>query len=407
MEAAPAAASALAVAAAPAAVSPVRREPPRGDGQTCPACGSNNPPGTHFCKMCGAGLSGGRMVGGGGAAAAASGVIAPAAVSAQAPAQAPVAQAPVAAALAAAAARITCASCGKPTPGGFAFCQHCGHRLTPQAGQAPSVATPAAVPQPMPVLPTPPAGLRGPAPQAVAPVSHGQPAAAPAFAAPGARPPVTASPGLGRLIAVRRDGSDGDVIPLTGETFDIGRSEGSLCFSEDPFLAPRHARFLVYGGVVKVRPLDLVNGVFLRLRDPHDLQSGDLLYLGKELLRYEALAVEERDPPAMTEHGVRLFGSSPRESWGRLRQVTGAGTTRDLWHLSRAEVVLGREEGDIIFPDDEFMSRRHATLSRTSGRARISDLNSSNGTYLRLRGERELRPSDVLRMGDQLLRYEP
>ena len=82
----------------------------------------------------------------------------------------------------------------------------------------------------------------------------------------------------------------------------------------------------------------------------------------------------------MTEHGVRLFGSSPRESWGRLRQVTGAGTTRDLWHLSRAEVVLGREEGDIIFPDDEFMSRRHATLSR-GARAVLGGLGITNVRY--------------------------
>ena len=68
--------------------------------------------------------------------------------------------------------------------------------------------------------------------------------------------------------------------------------------------------------------------------------------------------------------------------------------------------MLGREEGDVTFPDDEFMSRRHAAVKRTGPRARLEDLNSSNGTFLRLRGDREVKAGDVLRLGDQLLRLE-
>lgn len=346
---------------------------PRGEGVACPSCGTMNPPGMNFCKLCGTALT----------------------------------ARPLSAAPNVSSGRVTCSQCGKHTPGGFAFCQHCGHRLQAQeeapaaarAGRAEPAPPPAGSQQALPPMPTPPAGVRSGAPA----VGAGP---APAYGAPGA-PLGRGGALLGRLIAVRRDGSDGDIIPLTGETFDIGRQEGSLCFAEDPFLAPRHVRFLVYGGVVRVRPLDTVNGVFLRLRDPYELQSGDVFYIGKELLRFELTAAEERDPPSLVEHGVRLFGSAPRESWGRLRQLTVAGTTRDMWYLSRPEVILGREEGDIIFPDDEFMSRRHAMISRAGGRMRLVDQNSSNGTYLRLRGDRELRPSDVLRMGDQLLRFEP
>jgi pSer/pThr/pTyr-binding forkhead associated (FHA) protein len=367
-----------------------------------------NPVGMNFCKMCGTALSGGGP-------------------------RVQVSAAP-------APGRVACTQCGKHTPAGYAFCQHCGHRLGAQSESAagnPASAMVAGVinrgpvdkDRAMPPMPTPPAGVRAPLSAVPAPVPVGGQARVAIGAAPGpgagfhaqqgmmASVPVSGQgpgPGhaqgnglLGRLIAIRRDGTDGDVIPLGGESFDIGRTEGSLCFSEDPFLAPRHARFIAYGGVVRVRPLDTVNGVFLRLRDPHDLQPGDIIYIGKELVRFESLAQEERDPPSLVEHGVRLFGSAPRESWARLRQLTCAGTTRDLWYLSRPEIVLGREEGDITFPDDEFMSRRHAVVARSGNRARLIDQNSSNGTYLRLRGDRELRPSDVLRMGDQLLRFEP
>src|SRR5205814_874511 len=139
-------------------------------------------------------------------------------------------------------------------------------------------------------------------------------------------------------------------------------------FADDPCLASRHARRLVQKGKIVLRALDAVNGVFVRVQ-ACDLAPGDSFLVGKELLRYEPLAPEERDPPSLVEHGVRLFGTVPREAWGRLRQLTVAGTTRDLWHLTRAELVLGREEGDVTFPDDEFMSRRHAALKRNGNRA--------------------------------------
>jgi pSer/pThr/pTyr-binding forkhead associated (FHA) protein len=225
--------------------------------------------------------------------------------------------------------------------------------------------------------------------------------------APRAEPePAPAPAPVGTLISVNRDGSDGTSTPIAGETFDIGRTDGGLKFMEDPYLAPRHARLVIQGTKVILRPLDSVNGVYLRIQGAAELAPGDQFLVGKELLRYEPLSPEERDPPSLVEHGVRLFGTVPREAWGRLRQLTVAGTTRDLWHLVRPELVLGREEGDVTFPDDEFMSRRHAALKRNGNRARLEDLSSSNGTFVRVRGDRELKPGDVLRMGDQLLRFE-
>jgi len=208
-------------------------------------------------------------------------------------------------------------------------------------------------------------------------------------------------------VAVHRNGTDGDVFPLSGDAVDLGRSEGDLTFADDRYLAARHARVERRGAAVVVRPLDAVNGVYVRVSEPCALESGDQLLLGKEVFRFETLDPEERDPRPSMQHGVMLFGSPPRSPWGRLRQLIVTGTTRDVYHLFKPDVVLGREEGDLRFGDDEFMSRRHAILSHRDGRVQISDLGSSNGTYLRLRGERELKAGDLFRMGDQLLRYEP
>lgn len=207
-------------------------------------------------------------------------------------------------------------------------------------------------------------------------------------------------------MVLRRDGTDGDVLTLSGESCDLGRAT-HRCFADDPYLAQRHLRLTPVGAGIRVRALDSVNGVFWQLREPHELQTGDVFFVGRELIRFELLLSDERDLPAVSEQGVRVLGSIPRESWGRLRQLTTAAVGRDVWHLSRAEILLGREEGDIVFPDDEFMSRRHALVSRLGGKVRLEDQNSSNGTYVRLRGDRDLMPGDVIRLGEQVLRYEP
>lgn len=356
-------------------------------GPTCASCGALNAPGMNFCKMCGSSLV----------------------VSA-----APAAQA--ASPDLASSHRVACPACHKLTPSGFSFCQHCGQRLGGPAvgkpaavvgGKAAVAATMMAEP---PVPATPPAGMPRPS-DAVAPLG----AASEMPRSTGAQntmkadalsaEPVFEEAVHGTLVVVRRDGSDGDSVRIKASTFDIGRTEGGLHFGDDIYLAERHARILFSGGKATLRPLDTVNGVYLRLRGPIELHPGDQFLVGKEVIRWEPVGAEGGDV-AVIEHGVRVFGTVPREAWGRLRQITSSGTTRDVWHLSRPDLVLGREEGDLTFPDDEFMSRRHAAVRRGATHPKLEDLNSSNGTFIRIRADHELKSGDLLRLGDQLLRVE-
>jgi pSer/pThr/pTyr-binding forkhead associated (FHA) protein len=212
-----------------------------------------------------------------------------------------------------------------------------------------------------------------------------------------------------RLITVLRDGTDGEIYPLCDDLVDVGRSEGQLLFEDDAFLAARHVRLERRAGAVVLLPLDTTNGVYVRVRQGETiaLRHGDQLLLGKEVLRFEILEPEERAQLPAIQHGVRLFGSPMRSPWARLMQMVQLGVARDVYHLVPSEVVLGREEGDIRFPDDEFMSRRHARIISRDGKYELTDEGSSNGTYIRLRGERVLRAGDRLRLGDQLFRYEP
>jgi pSer/pThr/pTyr-binding forkhead associated (FHA) protein len=230
-------------------------------------------------------------------------------------------------------------------------------------------------------------------------VSIGSAAAAPAPIRPGYEAGF-------RLTVVHRDGSDGTSYSLLGDQIDLGHSEGDLLF-DDPHLAPRHARISVSQGGRVLSPLETRNGVYVRIRAASELADGDHFLLGKQVMRFEAVPEIERNLRPAVEHGVALFGTPTRPAWCRLRQVTAAGVSRDVYYVSRGEVVIGREQADIVFSDDEFMSRRHAQLSLRGGRPRIEDLGSSNGTFLRLRRAHNLSAGDLIRIGDELLRFEP
>ena len=67
-------------------------------------------------------------------------------------------------------------------------------------------------------------------------------------------------------------------------------------------------------------------------------------------------------------------------------------------------VVLGRERGDILFPEDGYVSGTHAQITLREGRVYLTDLGSSNGTFLRVRDARLVAPGSLLLMGQQLFR---
>jgi hypothetical protein len=147
--------------------------------------------------------------------------------------------------------------------------------------------------------------------------------------------------------------------------------------------------------------------VFRRLRQDAKLADGAMILIGRELLRYDQLLASESKPAQLTQHGVSLFGSPMRESWGRISQMLPSGGIRDVRHLYGEEMVVGREEGDLVFSDDEFLSRRHAAFRWKQDHCVVSDLGSSNGTFLRLNDAANLSEGDFLRIGDQMFRYKP
>ncbi len=73
--------------------------------------------------------------------------------------------------------------------------------------------------------------------------------------------------------------------------------------------------------------------------------------------------------------------------------------------LDKPTVILGRVEGDILFPEDALVSRRHARFTVTGDRLAVEDLNSANGIFWRLNKPHKLLNGDIILMGRQMFRF--
>lgn len=203
---------------------------------------------------------------------------------------------------------------------------------------------------------------------------------------------------VGRLVLIRPDGSEGGSHPLTEGENLIGRETGGL-FEADGYLSPRHAELVLNAAGLVVRDLASLNGVFVRISGEEELFDGDILRIGQELLRFDVIGA-----PQPLEDGTEILGSPNPGYWGRLAVIVARDLDGMAWPLLGDAVILGRERGDIIFPEDGYVSGSHARFSASDGRFYVTDLNSSNGTFLRVRGERPIASGSQLLMGQQLFR---
>jgi pSer/pThr/pTyr-binding forkhead associated (FHA) protein len=268
---------------------------------------------------------------------------------------------------------------------------------------------------------SPPAPTHSPRAQSVQIAQVQAPVAPPAPSARATSSPARATQSIGRLVIIARDGGEGPAFPL-GDVTDIGRSDGHVLVAEDRFISPRHARISRRGKELFLRDLGSTNGIYLRIPAAASsasastptapievtLHDQDLFLVGQQVLRFEVVRDAEEGFGAASQHGTLLFGTPASPRYARLSQRTVEGVTRDVFYIRKAETVLGRESGDIVFTDDPFLSRRHAALRYEAATNRFSvvDLGSSNGSFLQIREEVRLKDGDHFRVGQQLFRVD-
>lgn len=207
------------------------------------------------------------------------------------------------------------------------------------------------------------------------------------------------------LVAINEDGTDGARVDLSFADNVVGRA-GDVRFPTDAFLSPKHARLTVEGRRVYIEDLYSLNGTYVKLRDEVRLTPGDTFLMGRQVLRFEKFE-HSIVPKARSSDGTRYMGSPPPGGQFKLLQVGIGGVLQNVFCLHESGAIVGREKGDIVFPRDKFMSGRHAQIfPREDGNYYLVDLNSSNGTWVKIWERRALGPGDFIFLGQQLFRIE-
>jgi class 3 adenylate cyclase/pSer/pThr/pTyr-binding forkhead associated (FHA) protein len=109
--------------------------------------------------------------------------------------------------------------------------------------------------------------------------------------------------------------------------------------------------------------------------------------------------------------GTVVMGSSPVLAVAKpsveysLVVVRPDGSHGQACKLEKEVTILGRVEGDIVFPDDTLVSRKHAKFTVADDGVQVEDMKSANGVFWRLRSPHTLEDGDIILMGRQMFRF--
>jgi pSer/pThr/pTyr-binding forkhead associated (FHA) protein len=225
----------------------------------------------------------------------------------------------------------------------------------------------------------------------------------------------------GRLVSL----SDGREYALGTDPLVIGRDASCDIVIESTDVSRRHA--VISGGPAGYVLEDtsangvLVNGA--RAGERHALRRGDVLKIGPAEFRFSAEAASPADSPPPgavhrlfdTAHGipsmVPSFPMRPTAPPPLATVLVRTGSLRGQRLPIRTPVInVGRADyNDLVF-SEESVSASHAKLQRREEVWVLTDLDSTNGTFVdgeRVRGEVPLMPGSTVRFGDVTVLFDP
>ena len=187
---------------------------------------------------------------------------------------------------------------------------------------------------------------------------------------------------MGSVAVTLHDGSRGPTYPISlVDKTVVGRNLGQMKFVEDTFLSPRHVELAGQGDKVVVTDLGSLNGVYVRVQSPTVVPAGSTILLGRQYLRVKPM---ELAPAVTDDAGTKLVGSdAPAVLWA-VERLMATGMVRDVYALPGPHVTFGRHGTNVMFPHDTFVSGKHAKLEPQREGVRVTDLESSNGSWYRM-----------------------
>ena len=183
----------------------------------------------------------------------------------------------------------------------------------------------------------------------------------------------------------------------------IGREGADLSFPEDTHLESPHVRLYLSKGRMKAEDLSSCNGFYKRVMSPVELVHGTRFLVGEQVLRFDYF-----NPVRILkmQDGTYFCGSATPAWKFRVVQLLKGDVEGSVDCYTAKRVTMGREDAEINFGDDRFISYEHAAIEAKDGRYYLHDLNSRNGTYVQVEKSDELAKGDIIALGRELLRVD-
>jgi hypothetical protein len=171
-----------------------------------------------------------------------------------------------------------------------------------------------------------------------------------------------------------------------GESLDVGRDPAQP-WGDDEYLEDEHARITpAAGGGVLIDDYEGSGPVFRQVTERTALRTGDQFRVGQSLIQYEA---------------------GDNGGWGRLLVFVNGEEPVKIHDLGGTGATLGREFGDITVLDDTYVSGAHCRFLCEGEDVHVEDLDSSNGTYVRVRRGELVTFGSLLLLGHTQFRVRP
>ncbi len=311
---------------------------------------------------------------------------------------------------------ISCAKCGAQNPDNFTHCLECGAKLSAEPAENTSQLEKLGSQTPVPSVEIGrvecwkcQASIPGDSvfcPQCGAPQNPdtAEAGTGTAFMNQHTNEPTEDMPKV-RLVVLEPTGREGLALNVMDGENLLGREEGSVLL-QDECVSPLHCKLTWRDGALFCKDLDSLNGVYLKISGEVPIQDGALFRVGRQLLFYQHVSNFNQIEQSISDDGTKFAGSPAKNVWGKLIKVTANGGMGEHILLTKPQLSIGREVGDVTFPNDGFVSGSHARIAYTNNRASLADLGSSNGTYLKLNEETEIGDRELLLIGQKLLRVE-
>jgi len=241
----------------------------------------------------------------------------------------------------------------------------------------------------------PPATRSVPPPPLAPPAAEATAASGPSVSKLVGKPPAKEEKARFRLTVLHNADGGPPFYEPVGDTAIIG-AQGAIALANEKFCHPREAQVRWVKGRVWLQDLEHGNGVFLRVRQPVELETGDEFIVGDQLLVIERNP-EPNDGPG---EGPTYFYSSPKwTSSFRVVQIFEGGAKGACVVARGTTMQLGSAIGDFVFTGDQLVDDQHCLVEEQAGAIVLTDLGSRSGVFVRIKGEQELVSGDEILVG--------